>query len=276
LPAVFTLSGDLAARHLAQHGSYEEETGQLIDFLQQPDGSDGQRRFADVLIDIGANIGLISIQNHKKFTRVFAFEPNPIASNVMRSNLLLAGARNVDLFEVGLGPTAGRYELEIPPGNLGAAFIREGNRYEHEFLRNRAVEREVEIELVSSDFFVQHVLEKIDGDTHASGVIKVDTEGYELAILETILPVLTDRDFAVIFEMNNAASIDEVESRLSAAGWNGAGIYEYLPSTHRGLTGRLGAALEIAVHGRRHLLFERRGHDVTSPPSHLVLTPIAL
>jgi FkbM family methyltransferase len=86
-------------------------------------------RPGSVFCDIGANIGNHSIFALKilNASRAVLFEPNPVAIEVLRSNIHLNGLRKqVDLTFLGLGlsdSAADGLSIKAPRGNLGAGRI---------------------------------------------------------------------------------------------------------------------------------------------------------
>mgnify|MGYP001397981872 CR=1 FL=1 len=69
----------------------------------------------DFLLDIGANIGLISCQVGDNFDQLDVVEPNPIVQNILKSNLLISFDKSkYKLHEFGLGAKDDRLMMKIP------------------------------------------------------------------------------------------------------------------------------------------------------------------
>ena len=155
-------------------------------------------RPGDIAIDIGANIGLLTLRMAARVGRagaVHAFEPNP--------NLALriqAAADRNDLPQIfvhnsALGNDTGVLPLYVPKGNMGSASIRAdwnpGFREKHDVK-----------------------LERLDDVlTNAAGVklIKIDVEGVELNVLQGARQIIAKhRPAAVIFEYNDKDAASEV------------------------------------------------------------------
>ena len=84
-----------------------------------------QNNKSDFLIDIGANIGLISCQTGKYFKKIICYEPNPLCCNILKVNTSISLDKlKVEIFEFGLGTKNEYLELWVPKKNWGGAFIR--------------------------------------------------------------------------------------------------------------------------------------------------------
>jgi len=160
-PILFTITDrkDLIQKHHLAGGFYEEEELEIIRQWCRP---------GSVFCDIGANIG-----NHSlyalKFLRVrsaILFEPNPIAINILRSNLELNNVvRRCDLSNLGVG-------LSDTPGD-GLAIVAPR--------KNLGAGRLVPSEDGSGS------LKVVRGDDALAGrqvdFIKIDVEGMEMSVL---------------------------------------------------------------------------------------------
>ncbi len=157
-PVFFTITNprDTIQKHHARGNFYEPEELEIIRRWCPPDS---------VYCDIGANIG-----NHAVFAlkflrvkRLIAFEPNPVAIEVLQSNLALNGVTGLcDLRFLGKGLSdhaAEGLSMQVPDKNLGAGkMVADGGQ-----------------------------LEVIVGDVALDGAqvdfMKIDVEGMELAVL---------------------------------------------------------------------------------------------
>jgi len=177
-PVFFTVTNprdDIQKVHL-QGAFYEPEELEII------------RRFCPpgaVFCDIGANIG-----NHAvyalKFLRVaqlIAFEPNPEAIAILRSNLGLNGVLDrADLSHLGVGlsdqPSEG-FGIVAPRRNLGGGQMVEGSG---------------DLAVVRADAVL--------GDRRVD-FIKVDVEGMELRVLDGLSGVIAARRPTIFIEVDN-------------------------------------------------------------------------
>lgn len=173
------------------HGSHEPDTSLMLKRLVKP----GQ-----TWLDIGANIGAFTVLIARlvgRDGRVFAYEPNPHLSRMLRHSLESNAFDHVNLREIALADTNGSAVLHIPkrpaatPGGSGRAS-----------LLSQSSLPEVELHRVS--------LARLD-DNLPAGIavdgIKIDVEGYELAVFKGMSERLkTNPPGAILFE---ASRLDE-------------------------------------------------------------------
>lgn len=176
-PVFFTITNarDTIQKHHARGNFYEPEELEIIRRWCPPEG---------VFCDIGANIG-----NHAlfalKFLRVkqlIAFEPNPVAIDVLQSNLELNGVLELcDLRFLGKGLSdhaAAGLSMHTPEKNLGAGkMIADGGQ-----------------------------LEVIAGDTAIQGArvdfLKIDVEGMELDVLAGLSSTIAQSQPTIFIEVD--------------------------------------------------------------------------
>jgi FkbM family methyltransferase len=199
----FMPSGDLITFEPSVWGIHEPDLDRLLACFSR----DGHK---DFLLDIGANVGLITCQNLHRFTRIYCFEPNPTTFKVLSANCDAAEPSKVTLFPFGLGTSDETVELSIPRGNLGGAFIHgHDNAYSDAILAKKDLfesweesnYKKLPIQLKAGRKVLGELFTDLRKAGLTRGVIKIDVEGYEWAILREIAEV--DRrglDFVVIFE----------------------------------------------------------------------------
>lgn len=176
-PVFFTITNarDTIQKHHARGNFYEPEELEIIRRWCPP---------GSVFCDIGANIG-----NHAvfalKFLRVkqlIAFEPNPVAIEVLQSNLALNGVLDCcDLRFLGKGLSdhaAVGLSMQAPEKNLGAGkMVADGGQ-----------------------------LEVIPGDTALQGgrvdFIKIDVEGMELGVLSGLSETIATSRPTIFIEVD--------------------------------------------------------------------------
>lgn len=149
-------------------------------------------RPGDTVLDIGANIGLVSIWLSKlvgETGKVHAFEPNPELQKILEEMLDRNQVSNVCLHPIALGSEQGSLELRIPESNAGAASL----------IRNRDLNDCHTVE-VRVDLLSRIVAE--EGITSIR-LIKIDVEGFEAEVFQGGLEVLKSiRPEAILFELN--------------------------------------------------------------------------
>ena len=131
--------------------------------------------------DIGANIGNHSLFFRQFYTKVFSFEPNPRTFKVLSLNAELMD--NITCFDFGLSDTARNAFLNINAGNVGGSHL----SADEAFRSN--TQQEIKLETLDA------LAESFQGKL---GLVKIDVEGHELAVLKGGTALLA-RDKPVIF-----------------------------------------------------------------------------
>jgi FkbM family methyltransferase len=153
-------------------------------------------RPGDTVLDIGANIGLVTLALAKFVGRegmVHCFEPNPSLCEQIRTTLAYNGVTQARLHEVALGDAEAMLELSIPPGNRGAA----------SFVREQETEGAQKIRVP---------VRRLDQIAEEQGIqslrlIKIDVEGYEAQVFAGADHVLGKiRPDAILFELNGTGA----------------------------------------------------------------------
>lgn len=151
-------------------------------------------RTRPVVLDIGANVGKYSQEVFlaNPGAKVFAFEPHPVTYQALVRNLQNDNFRSYNL---GVGAERGTLELydyAIKDGSTHASFFREVITDLH---RSSAISHKVDI-LRLDDFFLDEGLREVD-------LVKIDTEGYELQVLQGAFKMLRLGGIkAIQFEFN--------------------------------------------------------------------------
>lgn len=142
-------------------------------------------RAGDVVWDVGANIGYYS----RKFAnaigpegKVFAIEPFP--ETVDRLKLNTAQDEAVHVIPMAMGAKAGSVRMQVGGDDIGATNkIVDGNN----------AESTTEVELITGDLLLER------GDAEAPQIIKIDTEGFELDVLEGMASLLSNLTLRALF-----------------------------------------------------------------------------
>jgi FkbM family methyltransferase len=168
-------------------------------------------REGDVVFDVGTNIGDVCMHAAAQVGpqgRVFAFEPDPVSFRKLTDNLSLNRFSNVFAANLGLGDAAATLTMRVNcPTNRG------GNRIAH----GTPVGEHFSVVVETLDRFVaQRDLGRVD-------VVKIDVEGFELAVLRGAREVIDrfrPRLFIELFDDNlrgQGTSAAEVVAWLRAA-----------------------------------------------------------
>jgi FkbM family methyltransferase len=140
---------------LLHYGEYSPvETGRLVDLL--PEGG--------VAVDVGANIGCLTLPLAKKATSVLAFEPQNRVFQKLCANLELNNVDNVIPYCMALGKERGMGFLASGGANCGSASL------------CGAQEKDEPINITA--------LDNIDFSGYGCQLVKVDVEGFEAEVLE--------------------------------------------------------------------------------------------
>jgi FkbM family methyltransferase len=154
---------NLIEHQLFFHTHHEPGLGRLLSFVKSD----------SVVLDIGANVGLFTLQFAQKCTegKVFAFEPSQLNADRLTRNIELNQLNNIEVLRLGVGEQVGAKLLyAIWPGNSGA------NRVLHDAAYKNMAKEAIRITTLD-DFVESRRLQKVD-------IIKIDVEGYELFVLQ--------------------------------------------------------------------------------------------
>ena len=129
------------------------------------------------VLDIGANVGAASLYLATSYpeARIYAFEPGSDALSLLQKNV--APLRNVTVFPFGLYSRDMTLDLFHGKNDSVESSICASTRTEHESEQIRLVD--------VSRFLFEQGIEKID-------VLKIDTEGCEVPILQSLSKWLPD------------------------------------------------------------------------------------
>jgi FkbM family methyltransferase len=183
---IFCVPGDHIGDSIFIDGLYE---GALLQSAFSSLLAGRAQQFAEsACLDIGANIGNHSVFFADRFARVIAVEPNPIFCLAFRATIALNRLNNVELFECGFGSEAGRFAYrQASAANLGASqFIGAGE--------SASAKDCPQLEIRIGDEVVEAL------DITRCGLIKIDVEGLELAVLKGLQRTLSRHDPVVMFE----------------------------------------------------------------------------
>jgi len=164
-------------------------------------------------IDVGANIGNHSLFFSKYFKKVIAFEPNPIACNILKANILFNNIDNILLFETGLGDEEKVMSFIINRSNVGNSFFI--NDPKSMYMNDN------HYQITKSNIKIGDNL-LIDHNTDNVGLIKVDCEGFEYQALKGLKKIIVKNKPIIIFEtgMNGVKESNDIINLLIDMGYN--------------------------------------------------------
>lgn len=159
-----------------------------------------------ILLDVGANVGLISLLLADKVQHAILFEPNPIAAARARENLALNHLR-FEVHELAISDQVGAVEIE----NAGG--VDSCNRTVAGFTTSLPT---ISVRRSTLDrFLAEH-----RGLTAPISAVKIDVEGHENAVLRGMLDLLeTHRPRLVMFEYLRRTNLAETLELFSRVGY---------------------------------------------------------
>ncbi len=171
---------DFIGHQINLKGFYErQELVTAFDYLSK------NRLIAGIAVDIGANIGNHSLFFKKYYPKVFSFEPNHRTYKVLCLNAKLY--ENIECINVGLSDSERSAFLNITSGNVGGSHISGDGDF-------RSNSRQ-EIKLMTLDSYAKIFTEKL-------GLVKIDVEGHELAVLMGGRELLNRDKPIILFEQH--------------------------------------------------------------------------
>lgn len=194
---VFIKSNDILLLNFLNQELYEKNIIQAINYLCE------EKKYFDFFIDIGANIGLVTINVSKQFKNLYLVEPVKEHFNILKTNIKrnFKKISNFYFYNFALSNKNGFAKITIPKENIGSSRIEESNSYLN--YKNYDIDRVEKINLYPTAKFLKDIFKNLNENKITKGVIKIDTEGYEEIILNDIFS-FCDTNFnfkpAVIFE----------------------------------------------------------------------------
>jgi FkbM family methyltransferase len=143
----------------------ERELELLIDAIVRP---------GDTFIDVGANLGFISMHAASRVGskgRVIAFEPQPACCERIARNIFTNGLKHVDVKNIGLSDRADVLTLKLPSGVSSLATFAGDEK-----LADAKVLGRIDVPVARGDEVVR---DQIVGNL----MMKIDVEGFELFVL---------------------------------------------------------------------------------------------
>ena len=160
-----------------------------------------------VFYDIGANVGFFALLGAHYVGlddgQVYAFEPAPDNAAEIRANVALNGLPNVTVLEQAVGAQAGTGRLQVVADQSWSKLVETGDHPQ--------TERVMDIEVVAIDELVA------TGAIAPPTAVKIDVEGFEVAVLQGMRATLERHRPVVICELHGTQ--DDVAGLLRKAGY---------------------------------------------------------
>lgn len=159
----------------------------------------------DTVIDIGANIGLVSLKAAKIATRgkIHGFEPFPATFDRLANHITINNLSNVALYNIGLGNQDG----ELP--------------FETDFEGNPGMYRIGTTTGKASTKVKVRKLDDVAGEQHITRVdlIKIDVEGYEFEVLKGAEKIIRDHKPVLFIEVDDEYLKNQHSSAKELIAW---------------------------------------------------------
>lgn len=210
-------------------GPFEHFCFRSLEMARELDAFLAAREGRGRLLDVGALHGLFALAftAGRPEARALALDPSPPASEVLRANLRLNPGCEVEPLAVAAGAAVGELRMQLNWQHLEA------------LPAGTAAAGAVTVPMVTLD---QLAAER----GFAPDLMKIDVEGYELAVLAGARRILTNDRPLLFLEVHPA--------RLAALGSSAAAVGELL--------GEVGYRLELVEGGRSAAARLRRGGEV--------------
>jgi len=174
-------------------------------------------RKGDCVVDIGANIGMISLfASHLVGPQgaVISFEPNPLCCQRIQSLIQRNGISNVTLLQAALSDRPGTLELKVNPEHTGTATLtpiptKDQGAYSQRF--------SVDVKLGDA----------VLGEGRPIQLIKIDVEGFETNVLRGCRGIMQRWKPAIVTEAvkehleRAGSSLEDLFSLMQAEGYAG-------------------------------------------------------
>ena len=175
----------------------------------------------DIVIDVGAHVGLFSLKVCRSVKRVIAIEPHPFNYKLLLTNLRLNRIENVTPMKLAISNYSGTAKLYLG---------KESSDHTIKPLSKMSHSSSIDVECDTLDNCCK-TLSKVN-------FIKIDVEGAELDVLKGSERILTDNDlFLAIAAYHYPKEIIEIAKFLQARGMkvfsDGAYIYAFKRKRHK-------------------------------------------
>jgi FkbM family methyltransferase len=175
---------DLVSLEYLAIGKYEPD---IISAIKSLD-------FNDTFVDIGANLGLVSIQLKNTFNKFILVEANPRIIDFLEYNLTSNGLNSYTVIPNPISNVGGsKCYVSLESGNVG------GGRLIHD-LNEANLNPLLETTSISIEDFLNDIFSTFTNEERHSILFKIDIEGLELNVISKIIQIFKDVNYAVIFE----------------------------------------------------------------------------
>jgi FkbM family methyltransferase len=201
-PRLAVMTGDYVSLKSMLLGRFED---QQLAVLEQSVFPNIRKR---ICIDIGANIGNHSVAFSKHFEKVYAFEPNPAAFDLLSVNA--KWHPNIHPIQLGVSDRKCTVTAVIPVGNEGAARI----------VESTGAGQAIQFECIRLDEYLDAA------EFPDVGFIKIDIEGHELQAIKGCEKLMRASTPMIAFELLREDFSRAEETQLLLKSWGYKYFYE--------------------------------------------------
>jgi FkbM family methyltransferase len=158
---------------------------------------------SDVVVDVGANIGIYAIPLAKRIKKVIAFEPHPHTSEMLEKSIGLNKLQNLTLIKKAVSENEDKLVFNLTERPMESGIISSNDSY-----------TTVEVESVDLDSALAEE-SKIDW-------VIIDVEGFEVSVLNGARNTLSKFHPDIIIEVKN---LDKVKEILLSEGYSLTNLY---------------------------------------------------
>jgi len=174
---------DLISKEIIKHGIYEKN---LFLFLKSILGNDKTSN----CIDIGANIGVVTLTMCRYANQVISFEPTPETFKLLSSSIKENAISNCKLHNVGLSNVKQQASFFVQTsGNIGSSTLYPSNSQEYQ------KEISISLEVGDENSNIQ-AFSKLD-------IVKIDVEGHEPQVILGLKKTIKKHQPIIIMEWDN-------------------------------------------------------------------------
>jgi len=165
-----------------------------------------------IFIDVGAHVGYFTIRLAKYFEQVIAFEPNNKIRNVLKINLQLNNIKNVSVLPYALSDHYGESELLCRGGCGQVTNLGEPTSPVFQNLKEMSSERQKVNLTELSDVLIS----EFSFDEKEKFAIKIDTEGYEPAVINGAWGIM---DNPLLWMVEHHANVYDLPEQVNKIKW---------------------------------------------------------
>jgi FkbM family methyltransferase len=188
-----------------------------------------------IILDIGANIGLMTVNLAKKFndSTIYSFEPIPYNLEVLRRNTSFFNLNNVKIVDLALGNRDGKIEMVMP-------IIDEVKMQGLCHVVDCNMPKQSEGEKFSIDIKKLDDIDVLKNSEEPIIAIKIDVEHFEWAVFEGAMSILEKHKPIIYCELGENENRTKSFQLLKSLGYStkvviNNSVIDYDPSKHNTL-----------------------------------------